>query len=73
MIRSARPTVSPLENIVFALFCFASFLKVGTDGRKICAITMIPTGRDCGVAEWISKSRPQEYKVTHQAGEIASH
>ena len=33
MIHSARPTVSPVANIVFALFCFARFWKVGTDGR----------------------------------------
>ena len=28
LIHSARPTVSPVENIVFALFCFARFWKV---------------------------------------------
>ena len=35
MIHSARPTVSPVVNIVFAwnLFCYARFWKVGTDGR----------------------------------------
>ena len=35
MIHSARPTVSPVANIVFAwnLFCFAKFWKVGTDER----------------------------------------
>ena len=33
MIHSARPTVLPVANIVFALFCFARFWKVGTDGR----------------------------------------
>ena len=48
MIHSARPTVSPVANIVFALFCFARFCKVGTDGRTKCAKTMIPTGRDLG-------------------------
>ena len=26
MIHSARPTVSPVANIVFALFCFARFV-----------------------------------------------
>ena len=33
MMHSAKPTVSPIANIVFTLFCFARFLKVGTDGR----------------------------------------
>ena len=27
------------------VFCYARFLKVGTDGRKTCAKKMIPTGR----------------------------
>ena len=38
MIHLARPTVSPVANIVFALFCFARFWEVGTDGRtdNIC-------------------------------------
>ena len=33
MIHLARPTVTPVVNIVFAwnLFCFARFWKVGTD------------------------------------------
>ena len=33
MIHSARPTISPVVNIVFTwnLFCFARFWKVGTD------------------------------------------
>ena len=54
MIHSARPTVSPVVNIVLALFCFAKFWKVGTDGRTTCAKTMIPIGRDCGSAELIN-------------------
>ena len=34
-IHSARPTVSPVTNIVFAWnFCFARFWKMGTDERK---------------------------------------
>ena len=33
MIHSARPTISPVANIVFALFSFAWFWKVGTDVR----------------------------------------
>ena len=27
------------------------------DGRTTCAETMIPTGRDCGLAEWINKAQ----------------
>ena len=52
MIHLARPTVSPVANIVFTLF--GSILKSG-DGRTTCAKTMIPTGSDCGFAEWIKK------------------
>ena len=53
MIPSARPTVSSVANIVFALFCFARFKKWGrTD--NMCEKTMIPTGRDRGSAEWIN-------------------
>ena len=37
----------------FLLFCFARFEKWG-DGRTTCAKTMIPTGRDFGLAEWIN-------------------
>ena len=33
MIHSAIPTVSTITNIVFTLFCFARFWKVGTNGR----------------------------------------
>ena len=61
MIHSAKPTVSPVVNIVFAwkLFCFARFWKVGTDGRTYerttCAKTMITSGRDSGSAEWIKR------------------
>ena len=33
MIHSARPIVLPVTKIVFALFRFARFWKVGTDGR----------------------------------------
>ena len=51
---STRPNaVSPVENIISTLSCFARFWKVGTDGRTTCAKTMTPTGRDCGLAEWI--------------------
>ena len=47
MFHSARPTLSPVANIVFALIIFA--LKSG-DGRTTCAKTMITTGHDCGSA-----------------------
>ena len=46
MIHSVRPTVSSVANIVFTLFYFAKFWT--------CAKTIIPTGRDCGLAEWIN-------------------
>ena len=59
MIHSARPTVSSVETIVFAwnLFCFEYWGRTRTyrrtDGRTTCAKTMITTGRDFGLAEWI--------------------
>ena len=38
----------------FLLFCFSRFEKWGrTDRRTTCAKTMILTGRDFGLAEWI--------------------
>ena len=52
MIHSARPTVLPVANIVFNLFWFAKFWKV--DGQATFVKTMITTGRDCGLAEWIN-------------------
>ena len=58
MIHSARPAVSPVANIAFALFCFARFWKVGmdghSDGRHVQKQWSI-TGRDCGSAEWIKR------------------
>ena len=33
--------------------CFARFWKLGTDVRTTLAKTMILTGRDCGLADWI--------------------
>ena len=52
MIHSARPTVSPVAKHCFVLL---GFEKWGlTDIRTTCAKTMIPTGRDCGSAEWIN-------------------
>ena len=39
----------------FLLFCFSRFEKWGrTNGRTTCAKTIIPTGRDFGLAEWIN-------------------
>ena len=55
MIHSARPIV--IASIVFCCFVFLD-LKSGdrrTDGRTTCAITMIPTCRDLGFAEWINR------------------
>ena len=55
MIHSARPAVSPVANIVFALFCFARFEKWGrTD--DMCE-NNDPTCRDCGSAERINNWR----------------
>ena len=67
MIHSARPTVSPVENIVFAwnLFCFARFWKLGMDGRITRAKTMITTGRDCGSAEWIKRWKLELFIIFH--------
>ena len=45
MIHSARHIVTPAANIVFSCFVFLDL--------KTCAKTIIPTGRDCGLAEWI--------------------
>ena len=57
MIHSARPIVTPVANIVFCCFVLLD-LKSG-DGRTYvrtkCAKTIIPTGSDCGLAEWINK------------------
>ena len=52
MIHSARPIVLPVANIDFCYFVFLD-LKSG-DGRITCAKTIIPTGRDFGLAEWIT-------------------
>ena len=48
-------TVShPSSEQCFLLFCFSRFEKWGrTDRRTTCAKTMIPTGSDFGLAEWI--------------------
>ena len=52
MIHSARQIVMPVEKIIFCCFVFLD-LKSG-DVRTTCAKTMIPTGRDFGLAEWIN-------------------
>ena len=53
MIHSARPIVMPVANIVFCCFVFLDLKS--RDGRTTCAKTMIPTGHDFGLAEWINK------------------
>ena len=54
MIHSARPIVTPVANIVFCCFVFLD-LKSGDVRTDItCAKTMIHTGRDSGLAEWIN-------------------
>ena len=60
MIHSARPLVTP----VVCCFVFLD-LKSGdgrTDGRTTCAKSMIPTGSDFGLVEWIKNwiLKPQE-------------
>ena len=47
---------SQLRSLLPLKICFVlrDFEKRGrTDGRTTCAKTMIPTGHDCGSAEWI--------------------
>ena len=53
MIHSARPIVTPVANIVFCCFVFLDWRS--GDGRTPCAKTMIPTGLDFGLTEWINK------------------
>ena len=48
----ARPIVMPVANIVYCCFVFLD-LKSG-DGQTTCAKTMIPTGRNLGLPEWIN-------------------
>ena len=58
MTHSARHIVTPVATIIFCCFVFLD-LKSGdgrTDGQTTCAKTMIPTGRDFGLAEWINTS-----------------
>ena len=55
MIHLTRPAVSPVANIVFALFCFARFWKVGTDGqhmRKQLSLPAVTVGRPSGSIFW---------------------
>ena len=56
MIHWVIPIVTPVANIVFCCYVFLD-LKSGdgrTDRRTTCAKTMIPTGRDFGLVEWIN-------------------
>ena len=62
MIHSARPIVMPVANIIFCCFVFLD-LKSGDgfmDGQTKCAKTMIPTGRDFGLAELIKKKKKKK-------------
>ena len=52
MIHLARPIITPVANIV--LCCFVFLDMNSGEGRTTCAKTMIPTGRDFGLAEWIN-------------------
>ena len=56
MIHSARPIVTPVANVVVRSFVFLDLNSgnVRTDVRTTCAKTIINTGRDCGLAEWIN-------------------
>ena len=58
MIHSARPTVSSVgNNVCFILLDFEKGdgrTDGRTDGPTTCAKTIIPTGRDFGLAEWIN-------------------
>ena len=51
MIHAAIPKVSTVANIVFCYFVLLD-LKSG-DGRTTRVKTIILTGLDCGLAEWI--------------------
>ena len=58
MIHSARPTLPPVANIVFAwnLLCFEKWGRTDrrTDGRTTWTKTVITNGRDCGLAGLIN-------------------
>ena len=48
--------VSPVANLFLLCFVLLDFEKWGhAYVQTTCAKTMIPTGRDCGLAEWIKK------------------
>ena len=55
------PTIGQIHSFASSEYCFHFFVllefeKWGrTDGRTTYAKTMIPTGRDCGLAEWIKR------------------
>ena len=54
-----KKTLISTQQTQFSVeFCFAKFEKWGrTDVQTTCAKTMIPTGRDCGLAEWINSKK----------------
>ena len=73
MIHSAKPTVSPVANIVFCLFCLLDFKKWGrTDGRtngrhvqKQWSLPAVTVGRPSG-----SINIKQEYTVIATGGTV---
>ena len=56
MIHSARHIVTQVANIVFCCFVFLDLSYFRTYAK-----TMIPTGRDYGLAEWINVSSVRKY------------
>ena len=59
MIQLARPIVTTIANIVFRSFVLLD-LKSG-DGQR--AETVIPTGRNFGLVEWIKRSISERRKL----------
>ena len=63
MIHSARPIVRSVANIVFC--CFVLLGETSGDERTYvrtsCAKTIIPTGRDFGLAEWINICKSNDH------------
>ena len=55
MIPSARPTVPPVVITIFTWKLFFCTMLKRRNGRMSCVKTVISTGRDCGLAEWINK------------------
>ena len=63
MIHSARHTVSPVGSIVFSVL-FDKFENWGWTYLR--TDNMCPTGRDCGLAEWINKSTFHFFPLAHR-------